>query len=68
MIDKNKYEGIGERLMMRKANGYTTSQVGDYLGMDQSHYSKIEHGKRRLRHLRELCNLYICTEDFILYW
>ena len=62
---------IGKRLkQLRTEQGYTTTQVADYLEMDQSNYSKIEHGHRRLRKLSQLtklCTLYDCTEEYILY-
>ena len=61
---------IGERLRrLRQAQDYTTVQVARYLGISQSNYSKIEHGKRRLRWLSQvhkLCTLYDCTEEYIL--
>lgn len=61
---------IGERLrQLRQTQDYTTVQVAEYLGIDQSNYSKIEHGKRRLRGLSQvhkLCTLYDCTEEYIL--
>ena len=61
---------IGERLReLRLNHGYTTVQVAKYLGMDQLNYSKIEHGKRRLSklsQLEKLCDLYDCTQDYIL--
>lgn len=63
-------EQIGQRLRrLRTEQGYTTTQVADYLGIDQSNYSKIEHGKRRLRWLsqyRKLCDLYNCKIEYIL--
>ena len=62
---------IGKRLKeLREYHGFTQTQVADYLGIDQSNYSKMEHGKRRLRKfsmLKKLCTLYQCTEKYILY-
>ena len=61
---------MGERLKkLRQQYGYTQQQVADYLHIDQSNYSKIEHGKRRLgtiRQVQDLCILYDCTEEYIL--
>ena len=63
-------KGIGQRLKeLRTTQGYTTVQVAKYLGIDQSNYSKIEHGKRILRWLSQvhkLCTLYDCTEEYML--
>lgn len=65
-----KDKEIGKRLKeLREHQGYSTRQVGEYLGIDQSNYSKIEHGKRRLRKLsmlKKLCTLYSCTQEHIL--
>ena len=64
--DKN----IGKRLKeLRTIHGFTQQQVADYLGIDQSNYSKIEHGKRQLRKmskLKALCLLYRCSHEYIL--
>lgn len=61
---------MGKRLKeLRKTYGFTQTQVADYLGIDQSNYSKIEHGKRRLNkmhQLKDLSNLYGCTEEYLL--
>ena len=61
---------MGERLReLRLAYGFTQQQVADYLEIDQSHYSKIEHGKRHIRtlhQLEDLCDLYDCTQDYLL--
>lgn len=61
---------IGSRLKeLREEHNYTQKQVADYLNIDQSNYSKIELGKRKLRKLSQvhkLCNLYDCTEEYIL--
>lgn len=60
----------GERLKdLRLSFGFTQQQVADYLNMDQSNYSKIEKGKRNLTKLSmvlKLCELYGCTQDYIL--
>ena len=65
LIDK-----MGERLReLRLTYGFTQQQVADYLEIDQSHYSKIEHGKRYIRtlhQLEDLCDLYNCTQDYLL--
>ena len=62
---------IGQRLKeLRTTQGYTQKQVADYLGIDQSNYSKMEHGKRKLTKLsmlQKLCTLYQCTQEHILY-
>ena len=62
---------VGLRLkQLRTEQGYTTTQVATYLEMDQSNYSKIEHGKRGLRklsQLKKLCDLYDCSQDYILH-
>ena len=62
---------IGTRLKtLRHSNGYTQQQVADYLKIDQSNYSKMERGVRRIRYLSQvhkLCDLYGCTEEFLLY-
>ena len=61
---------MGLRLKgLREHYGYTQQQVADFLGIDQSNYSKIEHGQRRinkLSHLEDLCDLYSCTEHYLL--
>ena len=61
---------VGARLkQLRQDHDYTTIQLAKYLGIDQSNYSKIEHGKRRLgklSQLKQLCTLYNCTQEYIL--
>lgn len=61
---------IGKRLRwLRKTHRFTQQQVADLLEINQSHYSKIEHGMRRLRwmsQVQKLCILYDCTEEFLL--
>lgn len=70
MITQEIIDKMGERLRyLRITYGFTQQQVADYLEMDQSHYSKIENGKRRLRslhQLEDLCDLYDCTQDYLL--
>lgn len=69
-ITKEYKETLGKRLKeLRTTYGYTQSQVSDYLNMDQSNYSKIEHGKRHLKCLSQylrLSDLYGCTLEYIL--
>lgn len=61
---------MGERLKeLRECYGFTQQQVADYLEIDQSNYSKIEHGQRRLNkihQIEDLCTLYDCTERYLL--
>lgn len=62
-------EKIGERIKkLRKVNGYTQKQVGDYLEIDQSNLSKIENGQGTLNEVtaNEICLLYNCTPDYLL--
>lgn len=67
---QEQIDRMGERLReLRLTYGFTQQQVADYLGIDQSHYSKIEHGKRYIRtlhQLEDLCDLYDCTQDYLL--
>ena len=61
---------IGERLReLRTDHGFKQKEVAEYLGLSQSLYSMIEHGKRRLKWLslvEKLALLYNCDEDYIL--
>ena len=60
---------IGERIKrLREENGYSQTQVADYLGIDQSNLSKIERGERKFKLglLKKLCLLYNCSQDYIL--
>lgn len=70
MITQEIIDKMGERLRdLRITYGFTQQQVADYLEIDQSHYSKIEHGKRYIRtlhQLEDLCDLYDCTQDYLL--
>ena len=67
---KDHCKQIGERLKeLRLEQGYTQQQVADYLKIDQSNYSKIEKGKRKLNKLSQvikLCELYDCTQNYLL--
>lgn len=60
---------IGDRIKrLREENGYSQTQVADYLGIDQSNLSKIERGERKFKLglLKKLCLLYNCSQDYIL--
>ena len=60
---------IGGRLkQLRKEAGLTQQQIADFIGCDQSHYSKLEHGSRRLTtsYLETLCTLYWIDEDDLI--
>ena len=60
---------IGERIKnLREENGYSQTQVANYLGIDQSNLSKIERGERKFKLdlLKKLCSLYDCSQDYIL--
>lgn len=63
-------DGMGKRLReLRLTYGFTQQQVADYLEIDQSNYSKIEHGKRMIRNVHQLellSELYDCTEDYLM--
>lgn len=63
-------EKMGQRLKsLRLSYGFTQQQVADYLEIDQSNYSKIEHGKRHIKtlhQLEDLCSLYDCTQDYLM--
>ena len=67
---QEQIDKMGERLReLRLIYGFTQQQVADYLEIDQSHYSKIEHGKRYIRtlhQLEDLCDLYDCTQDYLM--
>jgi transcriptional regulator with XRE-family HTH domain len=70
VADDELYLAMGQRLReLRNNYGFTQRQVADYLGIDQSNYSKIELGKRRIRtlhQLRMLCDLYDCSQEYLL--
>ncbi|WP_158005559.1 helix-turn-helix domain-containing protein [Methanosphaera sp. WGK6] len=60
---------IGVRLKsLREENNFTQKQIADYLDYDQSYIAKLEKGERNLTvyALEELCDLYNCSEDYIL--
>ena len=62
-------ESIAEKLKnLRKENNYTQKQIADYLEIDQSHLSNIEHGKRNISidMVEKLCNLYNCSLEYLL--
>lgn len=63
---KNK---VSERLSeLRKKNNLSQKKISEYLNLDQSNYSKIENGKRKLNvsALDKLCLLYNCSPQYIL--
>lgn len=52
---------VGSNLQyLRRVNGFTQKEIANYLGVDQSLISKIEHDKRKINMtwLNQLCNLY----------
>ena len=59
---------VGSNLKyLRRVNGFTQKEIANYLGVDQSLVSKIEHDTRKINMtwLNQLCNLY-CIEDYKL--
>ncbi|WP_405286542.1 helix-turn-helix domain-containing protein [Methanobrevibacter sp.] len=61
---------VGENLkQLRVANNYTQQQIGEYLGVDQSLISKIEHGERNINMtmLEKLSLLYDILDYELLY-
>ena len=63
---KNK---VGERLSeLRKENNLSQKKISEYLNLDETNYSKIENGKRKLNvsALDKLCLLYNCSPQYIL--
>lgn len=57
-----------ERLKkLREDNNYTQKQVADYLGISQSHFSKMEKGQRNMNSvtLDKLCLLYNCSSEYL---
>ena len=69
IMSPGKQYQYGETLkQLRTVNGFTQEQIGDYLGVDQSLVSKIEHGERglNLTILEKLCNLYDITDIKLL--
>ena len=62
-------ETIGERLKkLRKNYNFNQKQVAGYLGYNQGQIAKIENNQRNLTlsSLEKLCDLYNCSEDYIL--
>lgn len=60
---------VGERLKkLREINNFNQTQVAEYLNFTQSQITKLEHNERKLKvsSLEKLCNLYQCTEEYIL--
>ena len=49
--------------------GWTQKELAEHLEIDQSHYAKLENGKRNWQtgHIHELCKLYNINEDDLLY-
>ena len=63
---KNK---VGERLSeLRKENNLSQKEISEYLNLDETNYSKIENGGRKLNVsiLDKLCLLYNCSSQYIL--
>ena len=60
---------IGLRLKnLRLDFGFTQKQIADYLEFKQSQIAKLENNERKLKmfSLEKLCNLYGCTQEYIL--
>ena len=61
---------MGQRLKeLRNMYGFTQQQVANYLKIDQSNYSKIERGERRITKLSQLiklADLYDCTQEYLM--
>jgi len=55
---------------LREANGYKQEYVGNYLGLTQTGYSKIEVGEVDLsvKHLQKLAKLYNISPEQLLIW
>lgn len=63
---KNK---VSERLSeLRKENNLSQKKISEYLNLDETKYSKIENGKRKLNvsALDKLCLLYNCSPQYLL--
>lgn len=59
---------VGSNLhYLRRVNGFTQQEIADYLGVDQSLVSKMEHDTRKINMtwLNQLCNLYK-IDDYML--
>ena len=60
---------VGGRLSeLRKKNNLSQKKISEYLNLNQSNYSKIENGKRKLNVsvLDKLCLLYGCSPEYLL--
>lgn len=60
---------IGIRLKeLRKLHNFTQEQVANYLGFKQAQINKLESGERKLKlsSLIKLCDLYYCSQEYIL--
>lgn len=58
-----------ERLKkLREDNNFTQKQVAEYLGIDQSYFSKMEKGQRNINivTLDKICLLYNCSDNYLL--
>lgn len=63
-------ESVGSRLKnLRKQYNFTQEDIGKYLDYNQGQIARIEKDSRKLQKsaLKKLCNLYNCSEDYILY-
>jgi transcriptional regulator with XRE-family HTH domain len=61
MVKNNSYNNFGNHLHeLRIQNGYSLKKVADYLNIDISLWSKIEHGERQIQSymLKGLCELF----------
>ena len=69
-LSREYKQQLGKRLKkLRKYYGYSQKQVSEFLGIDQSNYSKIERGERYIISLskyEKLSDLYMCSVDFLL--
>ena len=62
-------ETIGQRLkFLRKSHNFTQNQIAEYLDFKQGQIAKLENNQRKLKvsSLEKLCELYNCSEEFIL--
>lgn len=62
-------ETVGDRLKkLRKENNFTQKQLGDYLNFNQGQITKLEKNERKLKlsSLNKLCELYLCSPEYIL--
>ncbi len=63
-------ESVGSRLKdLRKEYNFTQADIAKYLDYNQGQIARIEKDTRKLKKpaLEKLCNLYNCSEDYILY-